>query len=51
MICPRCRDAADNALPRTAHCDADGGPGARCDCQHRTDRYRNPASAVPEAAR
>lgn len=47
MICPRCRHAADNALPRTAHCDTTGGPGARCDCQHRTERYRKPA-AQPE---
>lgn len=45
MICPRCRDAADHNQPRTAHCNTDGGPGAPCDCQHRTDRYRNTAPA------
>lgn len=45
MICPRCAHASDRLLPRAEHCDADGGPGAPCCCQHRTDRYRKPAPA------
>ncbi len=35
MICQTCRTAADRGLHPSAHCDATGGPGARCDCQHR----------------
>lgn len=38
MICPRCCHAADNRLGPEHHCDATGGPGARCDCQHRETR-------------
>jgi hypothetical protein len=40
MICARCQDAADRRAPADQHCDCPGGPGAPCDCQHRTDRYR-----------
>lgn len=40
MICRTCQDAADAHAPRDQHCDATPGPGARCDCQHRVERYR-----------
>lgn len=40
MVCGKCAHAADNRLPASEHCDATGGPGARCDCAHRTDLYR-----------
>lgn len=40
MICSTCATAADAHAPAGQHCDATGGPGARCDCAHRTDRYR-----------
>lgn len=39
MICTRCAHAADNQLAAAQHCGGGGGPGSRCDCQHRTDRY------------
>lgn len=45
MICPRCSAAADRRLPRAQHCDAGGGPGTACDCQHEVDLYREPAAA------
>jgi hypothetical protein len=44
VICPRCAAAADRRMPTDQHCTSQGGPGASCDCQHRTDRYR-PAPA------
>ncbi|MFJ2719415.1 hypothetical protein [Streptomyces sp. NPDC087437] len=50
MICPTCAHAADNQLGEEEHCDAQAGPDAQCVCQHRTDRYRRPALAVPEQA-
>lgn len=40
MICPTCQDAAGRRAPRSEHCNAKQEPGARCDCQHRDDRYR-----------
>ncbi|SEO83277.1 hypothetical protein [Actinacidiphila rubida] len=40
MICLTCRIAADAQAPADQHCDTVPGPGAACDCQHRTDRYR-----------
>ncbi|MDX2702180.1 hypothetical protein PV350_04875 [Streptomyces sp. PA03-6a] len=40
MICQPCRDAADLRAPASEHCGGAPGPGAPCDCQHRTDRYR-----------
>lgn len=40
MICQPCRDAADTHAPADQHCTSTGGPGAPCDCAHRTDRYR-----------
>ncbi|MDT0306150.1 hypothetical protein RM780_04130 [Streptomyces sp. DSM 44917] len=39
MVCPRCCAAADARAPRDQHCDANGGPGAACDCAHRVERY------------
>lgn len=40
MVCARCAHAADNHLPADQHCSQTcGGPGRRCDCQHRTDHY------------
>lgn len=40
MICARCARAADQQLGQDEHCDAQPSHGTRCDCQHRTDRYR-----------
>lgn len=40
MICSKCGEAADCQAPASEHCDAKQGPGAACDCQHRTDDYR-----------
>lgn len=40
MICLPCRTAADAHAPADQHCDAQPGPGAACDCQHRVDRYQ-----------
>ncbi|MER5909547.1 hypothetical protein ABT124_03325 [Streptomyces sp. NPDC001982] len=48
MICARCAHAADEQLGEEEHCDAQPGPDAQCDCQHRTDRYR-PTTARKEA--
>lgn len=49
MICTRCARAADQRAPRDQHCDSPGGPGAPCDCAHRTDRYRaTPAPTTKE---
>lgn len=49
MICARCKDAADRHAPADQHCDSPGGPGAPCDCAHRTDRYQPaPTPAVLE---
>jgi hypothetical protein len=49
MICARCAHAADHRLPAGQHCDAQPGPGSRCDCAHRVDLYRPPAvPPVPE---
>lgn len=45
MICAQCANAADNRLDPDAHCDVQGGPGACCDCQHRTDHYGEPNRA------
>jgi hypothetical protein len=39
MICPPCARAADQQLPRTAHCT-----DPKCMCGHRTDSYRQPAT-------
>lgn len=49
MVCARCAHAADNHLPADQHCSqACGGPGRRCDCQHRVDDYRKePAATKP----
>lgn len=41
MICPTCREAADDQLPADQHCGSAGGPGAACTCQHRADRYQD----------
>jgi hypothetical protein len=40
VICLPCRTAADARAPRDQHCNTVPGPGAACDCQHRTDRYQ-----------
>ena len=40
MICRTCATAADARAPRDQHCTSVGGPGAACDCAHRTARYR-----------
>lgn len=40
MICQPCAAAADARAPRSQHCTSEGGPGAACDCQHRTDLYQ-----------
>jgi hypothetical protein len=40
MICRQCGDAADRQAPASEHCDTQPGPGAACDCAHRTDDYR-----------
>jgi len=40
MICQKCAEAAKAHLPAEDHCDSTAGEGARCFCQHRTDRYR-----------
>ncbi len=39
MVCDTCARAADQRAGRDQHCDSKGGPGARCDCQHRVDQY------------
>jgi len=39
MVCSQCAQAADQHLPADQHCDSTGGPGAACDCAHRTDLY------------
>lgn len=52
MICSLCAAAADARAPRNQHCNATGGPGAACDCQHQVDRYRTPAEpTAPETTR
>jgi hypothetical protein len=48
VICHICAAAADRRAPAAEHCTSTGGPGAACDCAHRTDRYR-PGAAHPGA--
>lgn len=49
MICQRCCHAADRDLPHSEHCDAAGGPGAKCFCQHRP--YITPPPPAPDGCR
>jgi hypothetical protein len=38
MVCRTCAEAADRGAPPSQHCRSTGGPGSRCDCQHRPPR-------------
>ena len=39
MICQQCSNAADQQAPASEHCNTKPGPGAPCDCAHRTSGF------------
>jgi hypothetical protein len=45
VICPTCRDAADQRAPRDQHCH-----DPKCMCGHRTDKYQPPTGLGMPAA-